>query len=167
YFRSCDRCLSARCYRTDYWSILRMVSYIDDSRFRGWQELPGDCHVRGVSYHPSLRSYFSSLGLELPHKQFHGFKDYEASFAECNCKLLQLVYRGSKACEQSPSDQRPVSGLHHSPWVSEVDNDGIHASLFKPFSRVFVVESHQSAKSRLVDVRLRCSQEFRPHLISK
>ena len=54
-------------------AFLEYVPYIDDSRFRGWKELPGDCHVCGVSYHPGLRSYFSSLCLEFPNKQLHRF----------------------------------------------------------------------------------------------
>src|SRR5439155_11515909 len=66
-----------------------------------------------------------------------------------------------------PSDQRPVSGSHHPPWVSEVDNYCVHAGFVKPLSRIFVVKSHQRAKSRLVDIRLCRSQELRSHLVSE
>src|SRR5438093_13725109 len=144
-----------------------MVPYIDDSRVRGRKELPRDCHIRGVSYHPRLRSYLSSLRLELPHKQFHGLQDNETSLAECYRKLLELVYCGSESCEQCPSDQRSPRGSNHPPRIAKIDNTRVNIGLLKSLCRVLVVKSYQRAESCLLYVRLRGSQKLWPHLIGE
>src|SRR5260370_39684733 len=99
-----------------------MVPYIDDSHVRRWKKLPRDCHVRCMFYPPSLRSTLSSLCLELTHQQFHSLEYHESSFAQCYRKLLQLVYCGSKPCQQSPSKQRLPRGSNHPPRIAKINN---------------------------------------------
>src|SRR5436309_2848167 len=142
-----------------------MVPYIDDSHIGGWKKLPSYRHIRSMSYHPSLRSNLSSLGLELPHKQFDSLEDHESSFAERYCKLLQLVYCRSKPCQQSPSKQRSPCSSNHPPRIAKINNNRVNTRLLKSLCRVLVVKSYQGAKPGFLHVRLRRSQELRPHLI--
>src|SRR6266567_4965857 len=120
-----------------------MVPYIDDSHVGRWKKLPRDRHVRRVSYHPSLRSNLSSLCLELTHQQFNSLQYHESSFSERYCKLLQLVYCGSKPRQQSPSKQRPPRSSYHPPRIAEVNNNRVHTCLLKSLCRVLVVKSYQ------------------------
>src|SRR5712692_3670443 len=144
-----------------------MAPYIDDSHVGSWKKLPRYCHVRCVPYHSRLWSYLSGFSFELPHKQFHGLKDHEASFAKCYRELLELVYRGSEPCEQSPSDQSSPRGSHHPPRVAKIDNNSVRFFFLESLCRVFVVKSYQGTKSCLVDVRLGGSQELRPHFVAE